>query len=153
MIKLDDPATQCFYVEGDLNIIDLVDKNGQPLWGESLEDTLKRYPAAKIMSLNEANEKIDELAKKKYLEADPIEITAERFDKMLNILPPAHWILGDYSSSFQVTERIFGSYTTAFVHLTVNGVKRYFELPVVMGTPHDQITERIVNSLNGGKNA
>jgi hypothetical protein len=153
MTDLSDDKTQCFYVEGQLTVIDLIKENGEPVFGKSREDTLKRYPEAKVMSFSEAREKIDQLAKEKYLEADPVEISAERFDEMLNILPPAHWVVGDSSSSFQMVERTSGAYTTAFAHTTIDGTRKYFELPVVMGTKHVEIMERISKFLDGGQNA
>jgi len=85
----------CFAVPGEGNIIDTADpKSGRShIQGENLEEIRRRYPAAVLMPLAEWLE-----AKTKAQDAPGVwvPVTEERFNEMLNVLPPAAWHNGAF---------------------------------------------------------
>ena len=63
-------------------------------------------------------------------------IGPERFDSMLNILPPAHWCgVGCFAESFKLCELNYGDITTVFCRLGA----AHFELKADIHTPHTQV--------------
>jgi hypothetical protein len=50
-----------------------------------------------------------------YLKRSEQEITAEKFEEMLNVLPPKHWRRGEWFESFLMIEHWSGVYTSQFV--------------------------------------
>ena len=71
-------------------------------------------------------------------EHDPIEISAERFHEMLNILPPHDWSGHEGAQSFKMSEFVYGSVTTIFCQL---GTK-YYELAGSCRLTHQDILSR-----------
>lgn len=66
------------------------------------------------------------------------EITAERYDDMLNILPPHRWIKKNGAESFICPEPIIDGVHDYFVKLKC----RYFVKPCrIRNVTHDQIVE------------
>ena len=103
--------THCFAVPGQ-TMIDEVDlSTGKTvIYGKTLEDAQREYPGAQLMS-------IDDFCKSKAALQDTpvhwIQTTAERFDEMLNVLPPIGW----NKRGFLVGE--------AWDHHAVSGKARY----------------------------
>lgn len=65
----------------------------------------------------------------------PERITRERFDEMLNILPPCRWHNADGFEVFHVSERLTYSLVSWFAHMG----SRYWEF-----TDHDNITDELL---------
>lgn len=67
------------------------------------------------------------------------EITAERFDDGLNVLPPCAWTRARGAESFKISERIAGSVTA--IYAAMGG--RYFRFQDSIRMPHTDICERV----------
>lgn len=65
----------------------------------------------------------------------PQSISAERFDELLNALPPARWFRGEASESFMVPEAIVGNIYTFCVRCR----DRYFTINEYDLIPHNQL--------------
>ena len=123
-----------FYQPGKAGIIDLcIDGKGQ-YSGETLEQVRLRYPGAEIGELGTVSEQSEEMFK-----SAPVEVTEERFDEMLNVLPPINWVRSAAGeTSFKMIERTYGNITTIFARIG----NRYFELSDSCFLSHDQILDK-----------
>lgn len=75
---------------------------------------------------------------------DPVEIDKERFDYLLNCLPPSGWEFSDGAESFFMSEFTSGRVT---MHLVRIGERYFsFEAPV-MRSPRARVT-KVLNFLN-----
>ena len=82
--------THAFAVPGSSSIIDVIHPNTQRsvCYDQTLEQMRGRYPEAQIVALD------DWQAERAAAQDSPltwIETTAEQYDEMLNVLPPAFW--------------------------------------------------------------
>jgi hypothetical protein len=68
----------------------------------------------------------------------PVEITAERFDEMLSILPPVAWKTDHDGESFKICERIAGTVTSIFVRIGT----RFVTFSDDIRTPHAECCRR-----------
>ena len=76
---------------------------------------------------------------KQHFENMPLtEITAQRFQDMLETLPPVDWHGNTYFESFLFLEKYTGEYRSQFIRVQQNGVNRYFE---TMRTRLNQVTQ------------
>ena len=133
-----DEKTQCFYVEGAHNIIDLVTEDGRGHFGgETLDEMRQRRPGAQIVLLDAAVSAIQEVNRKRLKVGEPIEITKEKFTEMLEVLPPRFWVVGKDHGSFQMCELTCGNITACYVRLG----SKYYEVMAELGTPHDKLVE------------
>ena len=73
----------------------------------------------------------------------PVEITHERFDEMLNILPPVNWANWSLNESFQMSERMAGNVTSIFCRIGT----RYFELQDRATISHDVIVMKVSDAM------
>jgi hypothetical protein len=69
---------------------------------------------------------MDKLAKEKYSNYPVTEIDAERFQDMLEVLPPVNWRGNALFESFLMLEKYDGEYRSQFMRVQINGVNRYF---------------------------
>jgi hypothetical protein len=74
--------------------------------------------------------------------SEPVEITAERFDEMLNILPPVGWTTTGNGESFKMCERYRGRITSIFVKLN----QRHFTFMDSISLPHDECCTKVFRS-------
>lgn len=72
----------------------------------------------------------------------PEEITEERFNDMLNVLPPVDWTITGNGESFKMSERYTGSITSIFVKLN----QRCFTFRDTIKLPHDDCCARVFHS-------
>jgi Protein of unknown function (DUF1419) len=72
--------------------------------------------------------------------SEPVEITEERWDEMLGVLPPVGWKNDGTHESFKISERTAGSITAIFVRIK----DRYFELSDTITLPHRDCVERVL---------
>lgn len=83
----------------------------------------KDYWEARLKSAERALESImvlswadfQEAIRKHYLE-HPNEITAEKFEEMLDVLPPIYWCTIDGVEMFCMSEMEYGTYTNQYAH-------------------------------------
>ena len=121
-----------FWQPGRPNAIDAINPaTGKGLYsGENLEDIRKRYPGAIITTLDAILD-----AERTAFVSEPVRIDRERWDEMLNVLPPVQWKNERAAETFKMSEMTSGMITTIFCRIGEN----YFELSDNVNTPHDKI--------------
>ena len=71
--------------------------------------------------------------------SSPVEISEDRWNEMLGVLPPVAWTTDQTGESFKLGERTAGSITAIFVRIG----ERYFELSDSITLPHRACTARV----------
>jgi Asp-tRNA(Asn)/Glu-tRNA(Gln) amidotransferase C subunit len=105
---------------------------------ETLEQVALRYPGAEIMEYEEVKALHDIAMVAKYVK--PLkEVDEERFDEMLNVLPPAGWVRDGSTQSFKLVERTTGELTTIMVRYA----GKYYEYTGSYKTRHADIIEYV----------
>lgn len=130
---------------GKVEVLDEV-VDGRCFYANSPFETEKARLAEKgyqleLVSQEEAQRRQDE----SYI-TEPVEVSAERFDEMLNVLPPRFWVRGGYWESFQLMERTCGNVTLTLVRRRDDGKERYFEFEDRMGVPAPYLQEKVIKS-------
>lgn len=130
---------------GKVEILDEV-VDGRCFYANSPFETEKARLAEKgyqleLVSQEEAQRRQDE----SYI-TEPVEVSAERFDEMLNVLPPRFWVRGGYWESFQLMERTCGNVTLTLVRRRQDAKDRYFEFEERMGVPASYLQEKVIKS-------
>jgi len=142
---------KCFYAPGATCIIDTInpETDRSSIGNESLADIQKRYPLAEIWNLDEASKEIQTRLYASTISA-PAEITAERWDELLNILPPMKWRGGEHSESFMISEA-----TVINLHCILCRIgERYFELTDRRSLSHEEIVAKCMEfmpAINSGE--
>lgn len=132
--------TECWYVPGETHIVDLI----HPDTGLTLHlqqdaaEVRERYPTAERMTCDAAFDAADEVARSRY-RRDVGEITEERFNDALNVLPPVGWTTRQGVESFRISERIWGNLTDIYARAG----DRYFSLADDIRLPPDVVAERV----------
>lgn len=107
-------------------------------WGrETLPELIalgRVSPESRILPQDEAFALSDE-ADRRRLCKGPQPIDAERFDELLNMLPPQRWVRGGTTESFRICEAVTGDLYTFCVRLG----DRHFTLTERGGTSHDEL--------------
>ena len=116
--------TPVFYVPGRPGIIDVAFKRDGVWKGGYSDETIEqigiRYPGVTLGRLGPVCESSDESYKQ-----PPVEIDAERYNEMLEVLPPEQWHgIGEHTESFKLSERTSGNITAIFCRIG----ERYFEM-------------------------
>ena len=101
--------------------------------GDDLPALQARYPGARITSLDEYDAEHD-----KAWTTEPARITAERFEEMLEILPPRQRVRAGAYESFKMIERLSGSITSIFARLGDS----YWSFSGHDDMPHSEIIRR-----------
>lgn len=97
------------FVQG-LTCIDLVTPDGRGMYSrETLEQVRLRYPGAEERELGAWTEE-----KERALCTPAKPITKERFNEMLEVLPPQRWQIGRNCESFEMCEHTSGRVTAIF---------------------------------------
>ena len=125
----------CYYQPGTLTIIDTIHPTtGLGLYGKkTLADVKEEYEGAEIWDFDKAIAHKEESDK-----TTPQEISAERFDEMLCVLPPSGWVRRDGAESFKMSERWSGSITSIFCRIG----EKFFEFRDTIATSHDEICKK-----------
>ena len=129
--------THCFYVPGKPGILDAVHpKTGRGVYGgRTLAETQQENPGAIMATFDRA------IAESEDLSRLPVSFTNEtQFDEMLNVLPPAGWIRGDFAEFFKMSERYSGIITDIYVRVYDD----YFHLRDDITLPHSEIVDRCI---------
>lgn len=150
---------QCFFVPGKPGIIDELNlATGRSyIEKENLEEIRLRHPGAEIGDLDDCAQRSEEMFR-----TDPREITQEKYDEMLNVLPPQRWVqdggtswrqhgyqtfclrtADDYTSSFEMSEHMYGRVTSFFVAIG----QRFFTYDGYAGTPHQDKVRRCAEAF------
>lgn len=130
---------QCFYVPGDRHIIDTINPCTlrSSICNESFSTIRERHPNAEVWDLDEAWQEIEHLTYA-LLVKNPISITEDRWDEMLNVLPPMNWRSGSGSESFMICEA-----TALDLHSTFCRIgQQYFEMTDRQSLTHQEIAEK-----------
>lgn len=93
-----------FAVPGQDGIIDVIHPGTGKSWhyGKTLDEIRLRYPGAEIVNFEDH---CASQAKRQDAAGEWIETTAEHYDEMLNVLPPASWVnYAEGKSGFLVGE-------------------------------------------------
>ena len=123
---------ECFYVPGKPGIIDAVNPaTGRGLYsGETLTEVNARYPSAVLGDFETVCDSQDA-----YWISQPVQITADRFNEMLGVLPPVGWESQSNGEVFKLSERTSGMITAIFCRLG----DRYFEMQDRIDMPFDAV--------------
>ncbi|MEQ1713280.1 MAG: hypothetical protein ABL908_18040, partial [Hyphomicrobium sp.] len=115
----------CWYVPGKTHIVDVIHPDdGLTLhFAEDAAQIFARYPTAQRISCDDAWKAADAVGMTRYRK-DVSEVTQERFNDALNVLPPVGWTTRQGVESFRISERIWGSITDIYARLG----DRYFVL-------------------------
>jgi hypothetical protein len=135
-----DAFTECWYVPGETAIVDLIHPDdGLTLHlFEAMAQIRARHPTAERMSCEAAWAAADAIGTTRYRQ-DIVEVTAERFDDALNVLPPVGWTTRQGVESFRISERIWGAITDIYARRG----DRYFKLADDIRLSPDIIAERV----------
>lgn len=128
---------KCFYVPGSTQIIDTINPDTERsfICDESLEQIQQRYPNAEIWDFDEAYEQIEKITYATTI-TPPVAITAERWEEMLNVLPPMRWRGGGDTESFMICEA-----TTLDLHSIFCRIgNQFFEMTNRRTMTHEEIT-------------
>ena len=139
-VKLSD-ITEYFWTPGESNAIDCVHPvTGLSLVnGETLEQIRERYPEAIVTGLDAILE-----AESKEFKRGPVEIDAEHWDYMLNVLPPMRWVNESGAETFKMSEMTSGTITTILCRIG----ERYFEMADDYWTSHDDVATACLAVMN-----
>lgn len=65
---------------------------------------------------NETEEEFQAMEKSKLISGEPEEIAADKFNEMLDVLPPLRWCTIDGVEMFCMSEMYTGTYTNQYAH-------------------------------------
>lgn len=100
---------------------------------KTLEEVRAEYPDAEVLSEEEGYVRYNKAWIK-----PAVRITHERFDEMLNVLPPRRWYNHGATESFHVSERIAGNVVSHFCRIGAD----YFELQDLYTLVHHEIVTK-----------
>lgn len=109
--------------------------------GEADAEAINRLaeygPGLVVLDLTEAAKREDDAHR-----TEPSEITAERFQDMLGILPPVAWRITGNGESFKISEPLTGSIHSIFVKLN----ERHFTFDDRITLKHAEICAKVFHS-------
>ena len=77
---------------------------------------------------------------------EPVEITAERFEDLLEVLPPQHWHSAANFESFQLMEKTINDVTLTCVRIGRGDWARYFSFEDEMGCRPWLLEDKVMKS-------
>jgi len=112
-----------------------------------VEETKKEYqekhPKLELISFGKALELSQKADRKKYKAGIVKEITEERFDEMLNVLPPDNWINYSTNESFRISEDLTGELSNFYIRVFDGEFpkhkERFFTVVMPKFTKHNQL--------------
>ena len=112
--------------------------------GKDLAELMEEYghPQIEVLSWEEAAQ----LHRAKFI-APPKRISEERFDYLLNVLPPCKWTRYSLAESFHVSEHITDDIVTWCVRLGGS----YWELADTCHLTHDQVVDLVTKEMGYGQ--
>lgn len=128
-----------FYAPGMRWVIDAVAPDGLGRYGRrSLEEVQAEHPMAVVISTEDARAQIEALTITK-----PARIDAERFQYMLEVLPPLQWQRGEYFESFRMSEFENGRCTAVVVRRGTGDCAEYWSWTDVYPLTQTEMVRKI----------
>ena len=110
---------------------------------ENKKEYQEKHPELELMSFGKALELSQQADRKKYKAGVVEEITEERFDEMLNVLPPDNWINYSTNESFRICEDLTGELSNFYIRVFdgdfPNHKERFFTVVMPKFTKHNQL--------------
>lgn len=134
-----------FVRKSDMSQLDFVDpKTGRSeIFGCTIADYEARYGVGNVEIMDA--QMVSDLQRAKFIK-EASEIDADRFDQLLNVLPPNKWRNVDGWESFMMSEHDYGDLTTICVRV-VTGPRRqsrYFSLTDSCRLGTDEIRAKVL---------
>ena len=130
---------QCYYEPGSTQLIDFIKPDGLSHYcGKTFAEIKDLYPNAQIMNYIDAARQMAEATRKAYC-TGPHEITAERFEEMLCVLPPEKWVNEGGTESFLLSELLIANIGAFYVR--VGG--KYYTVNDDIRTTHAMLLEMV----------
>jgi hypothetical protein len=136
-------CTHVFYVPGSTSIIDCAwQPEGQEefqtaIFATPFSEVQRKHPEVKILTWEEVEPMIMEAAIALYV-SPPKVITEERFNDMLEILPPMRWKQRSGAESFMISEALTHNIRSIFCRIG----DTHYEMCDVDSLSHDEIVEK-----------
>ena len=151
-MKLPTDNTPTFYdsKEGRVNTVCLCDSfenlkdETKVAWvKENKKEYQEKHPELELMSFGKALELSQQADRKKYKAGIVKEITEDRFDEMLNVLPPDNWINYSTNESFRISEDLTGELSNFYIRVFdgefPNHKERFFTVVMPKDTRHNRL--------------
>tara|TARA_R100000781_G_scaffold90541_1_gene55985 strand:+ start:549 stop:1043 length:495 start_codon:yes stop_codon:yes gene_type:complete len=151
-MKLPTDSTPTFYdsKEGTVNTVCLCDSfenlkdETKVAWvKENKKEYQAKHPELELISFSKALELSQQADRKKYKAGIVKEITEERFDEMLNVLPPDNWINYSTNESFRICEDLTGELSNFYIRVFdgefPNHKERFFTVVMPRDTQHNRL--------------
>tara|TARA_Y100001963_G_scaffold141879_1_gene210703 strand:+ start:208 stop:702 length:495 start_codon:yes stop_codon:yes gene_type:complete len=151
-MKLPNDQTPAFYdlKENRINTVCLCDsfKNlKEDTKVAYVEETKKEYqekhPELELISFGKALELAQKADRKRYEAGVVKEITEDRFDESLNVLPPDNWINYSTNESFRISEDLTAELSNFYIRVFdgefPNHKERFFSVVMPKFTKHNQL--------------
>jgi len=110
---------------------------------ETKKEYQEKYPELELISFSKALELSQKADRKKYKAGIVKEITEERFDEMLNVLPPDNWINYSTNESFRISEDLTGELSNFYIRVFDGEFpkhkERFFTVVMPKFTKHNQL--------------
>ena len=139
---------KCFYVRGSTEMQDaarLVDGIWKGFYsGETLEQMRERVPEIELRDINEVVDEIDAANVAAYCHP-PKKIDAERYDDLLNVLPPCAWTRHAGAECFYISE----AWTADLHQWCVKLPDSYWSLTRSRFTPPAEIIAEVARHAKG----
>jgi len=151
-MKLPTDNTPTFYdsKEGRVNTVCLCDSfenlkdETKVAWvKENKKEYQEKHPELTLISFGKALELSQQADRKKYKAGIVKEITEDRFDEMLNVLPPDNWINYSTNESFRISEDLTGELSNFYIRVFdgefPNHKERFFTVVMPKDTRHNRL--------------
>lgn len=110
---------------------------------ENKKEYQEKHPELELISFGKALELSQQADRKKYKAGIVEEITEERFDEMLNVLPPDNWINYSTNESFRICEDLTGELSNFYIRVFDGDFpkhkERFFTVVMPKFTKHNQL--------------
>jgi len=110
---------------------------------ENKKEYQAKHPELELMSFGKALELSQKADRKKYKAGIVKEITEDRFNEMLNVLPPDNWINYSTNESFRICEDLTGELSNFYIRVFDGEFpkhkERFFTVVMPKFTKHNQL--------------
>jgi len=110
---------------------------------ETKKEYQEKHPELELISFGKALELSQKADRKKYKAGVVEEIEEDRFDEMLNVLPPDNWINSSTNESFRICEDLTGELSNFYMRVFdgefPNHKERFFTVVMPRDTQHNRL--------------
>ena len=150
-IPIPDDNQPCVYLHSRGQIVTVLDAAGRCIYGgdDPTEYMEKYHPGERweVLTLMEAIGLQRAFNRQKYVKP-PVRITEERWDELLNVLPPARWTARKFFVSEPITDDL---YTCCFRSRQIDdGSWFYYEMVESISATEEQIWQRVLAAEKAG---